>query len=88
VVRSIEGFAEGKLADRRRVLDVLGCEPGSVSPIGNPKHIPILLEDSVPGFEFVFINPGDASTTFKLSSNAFCEVMSKHYDCRKFTNVA
>lgn len=88
VVRSIHGLAKGKLADREIVLEVLGCEPGSVSPIGNPKHIPIFLEKSVLGFQFVFINPGDASKTFKLSSNSLCEAMSKHYNCRKFTNIA
>ncbi|NBB81700.1 MAG: hypothetical protein GVY36_20045 [Verrucomicrobia bacterium] len=88
VVRSIEGLAKGKLADRRLVFEVLGCEPGSVSPIGNPKNIPVFLEESVLGFQFLFINPGDASTTLKLSLKSFFDVLSKHYDLRIFTNVA
>ncbi|WP_407331307.1 YbaK/EbsC family protein [Enterovibrio sp. 27052020O] len=56
------------IASNEDMIATLGCVPGAVCPFGLPDHIPLLVDDTLFGFDELMYTPGPPEFTFAFAA--------------------
>jgi Cys-tRNA(Pro)/Cys-tRNA(Cys) deacylase len=79
------GYGRLGIAAPDALAEVLGYPPNGVSPLGAPKAVPVLLDESLLSYPSIFIGAGEATVEVELSPTELKDIA--HATTGRFTKI-